>query len=172
MNRRILIIFSLFVCTTIFSATDNKPNSTVLNTTTTTLTFEHSYATENFNKPFNEWVLLKEVSGIKVYYKISKCESQNDVSDPLKMVEAHLNSHETFGLKFVNENATSTSISFSKITTTDGTDEMQTISISSGITIIDSCESTAKLILTRKADDKYPTSITAYLQEFKLTINN
>ena len=127
---------------------------------------------KNLDKPFDEWVLLKEVSGIKVYYKINKCESTSNLTDPLKMTEAHLNSHETFGLKFVNENTTSTSISFSKITTTDGTDEMQTISISSGTTIIDSCESTAKLILTRKAGDKYPTSITAYLQEFKLTTNN
>jgi len=126
---------------------------------------------QNFDKTSDEWVLLKEVSGIKVYYKINKCESTSNLTDPLKMTEAHLNSHETFGLKFVNENTTSTSISFSKITTTDGTDEMQTISISSGTTIIDSCESTAKLILTRKAGDKYPTSITAYLQEFKLTTN-
>ena len=172
MNRGILIIFSLFVCTTIFAATDNKPNSTVLNTTITTLTFEHSDATENFNKPFDEWVLLKEVSGIKVYYKISKCESQNDVSDPLKMTEDLPDTHETFNLKFVNENATSRSISFSKTTTTDGSDEIQTISISSGTTIIDSCESTAKLILTRKVGDKYPSSVSGFLQNFKLTINN
>lgn len=127
---------------------------------------------QNFEKSYNEWTLLKEVSGIKVYYKISKCESTSNLTDPLKMTEAHLNSHETFGLKFVNENSTSTSVSFSKVTTTDGTDEMQTISISSGTTIIDSCESTAKLILTRKDGDKYPTSITKYLQEFKLTTNN
>ncbi len=134
---------------------------------------DNKLATMNsFDETVKEWVLLKNVSGIKVYYKISKCESQNNLIDPIKMAENHLNSHETFGLKFVNENSTSKSISFSKSATTNDTDEMRTISISSGTTIIDSCESSAKLILTRKTGDKYPTSVSEYLQKFKLTVNN
>jgi len=123
-------------------------------------------------KQDNEWTLLKEVSGIKVYYKISKCESQDLITNPTNFDPLLIDNHETFALKFVNENSTSKTISFSKITRTDGSDEMQAISLRSGATVLESCESAAKLILSKKSGDNYPISVTEFLQEFKLTINN
>lgn len=128
---------------------------------------------QNSNTSDDEWTLLKKVSDISVYYKISECETQINVTDPSNFDPAHaLDNHQLFQLKFVNDNTTSKSINFSKITTTDGSDEMQTISINTGTTIIESCETTAKLILTKTAGDNYPISVNEYLEEFKFTINN
>ena len=144
----------------------------VCSLTNNTQATNYSTNNENFEKPYIEWTLLKEVSGITVYYKISKCESQTNIVDPLNFDPSTLDNHETFALKFVNNNATSKSINFSKVTTTDGSDEMQTITINIGTTIIESCEATAKLILTQNSSDTYPVSVTAFLDEFKLTTNN
>jgi hypothetical protein len=126
----------------------------------------------NFDTENDEWVLLKETSGVKVYYKISNCEDQNNLVNPLDFDPNTMVHHQTFQLKFINENLSIKSISFSKITTNDGYDEMETISIIPGTTILDSCESAAKLILTKELGDKYPISITDYLLDFKLTTNN
>jgi hypothetical protein len=127
---------------------------------------------KSLDKPFDEWVLLKEVSGITVYYKIIKCESQDLINNPTSIDPSSIDNHETFALKFVNDNSTSKSISFSKITKTNGSDEMEAISLSPGTTIIESCETTAKLMLTQNTDDGYPISFNDYLNEFKLTTNN
>ena len=90
-----------------------------------------------YNNQTVAWTLLKEVSGITVYYKIINCEEQNNFIDPTTLDPNSMNHHEIFQLKFVNENSSSKSISFSKITMI-GDSEMKTISISLGTTILES----------------------------------
>lgn len=127
---------------------------------------------QDYEKTDTPWILLKEVSGITVYYKIIKCESQDIINNPTSFDPSSIDNHETFALKFVNSNSTSKSISFSKITMIDDNSKMRTISINTGTTILESCETSAKLMLTQNPNDGYPISFNDYLNEFKLTTNN
>lgn len=118
----------------------------------------------------DDWTLFRELDGVQVFYHISDCDNQESL-DPLDMGNAIPAGH-TFQLKFVNSNPSSRSVSFSKITKTDGSDEMESISISSGITLLDSCDDSPKMILTQQSGDNYPVAVTDFLEAFKITIND
>lgn len=117
-----------------------------------------------------DWILLKEESGVKVYYHITACDSEQS-TDPLEMLEGD-SDHETFRLKIVNDNGESKSITFSKVTKTDDSDELETITISSGTTLLETCEAAPKMILTQAESDQYPISVTDFVAAFQITIND
>lgn len=117
-----------------------------------------------------DWVLFKELSGVQVFYHISDCDSQ-ETPDPFDLEDASPDGH-SFQLKFVNSNSSSKSVSYSRVTKTDGSDEMETLSISSGITLVESCDDSPKMILTQQSGDGYPIAMTDFLEAFKITIND
>jgi hypothetical protein len=119
----------------------------------------------------DNWTLLKEEAGIQVYYQPVDCETQFDV-EPLELITAMENRHETFKLKVINSNTSSKSITFSKVTKTDTSDELITVSVNAGTTMFETCEASPKLILTKQDGDKYPIAFTDFLNEFSLTIEN
>jgi hypothetical protein len=131
-----------------------------------------STSIKTLDTPFEEWTLLKEISGIQVYYQISNCDKQKNTLDLTNLDEITNDNHQTFKLKFINTTSESKSISFSKTTTINDSDEIETITINPGTTLIESCENTAKLILTQNSGDKYPVSVSDYINSFKLTTNN
>ncbi len=116
------------------------------------------------------WTLLKEENGVKVYYQITPCDSEQS-DDPLEMLEGD-SDHETFRLRIVNDNGESKSITFSKVTKTDDSDELETITISSGTTLLETCEAAPKMILTQTESDQYPISVTDFVAAFQITIND
>ena len=63
----------------------------------------------------DNWTPLKEEAGIQVYYQPVDCATQFDV-EPLELITAMENRHETFKLKVINSNTSSKSITFSKVT--------------------------------------------------------
>jgi hypothetical protein len=120
----------------------------------------------------DNWTLLKEESGIQVYYQPVDCATQFDVVDPLDLMAAAENRHELLKLKVINSNTSSKSITFSKVTKTDDSDELITVSVSTGTTLFETCEASPKMSLTKQNGDKYPVSFTDFLNEFTLTIEN
>lgn len=116
----------------------------------------------------DNWTLLKEESNVQVFYQSVVCVSAQDL-DPLD-TEAVDDSHDSFKLKIVNNNASSTSVTFSKITKTDDSDELKTITVPSGTTLLESCEAAPKLFLTKQEGDQYPIAFTDFLDAFILTI--
>lgn len=116
------------------------------------------------------WTLLKEESGVKVYYQITECDSK-EVIDPLEWVDGDP-THQTFQLKLVNENGGDKSITFSKLTKTDDSDELETITIPSGTTLLETCEAAPKMKLTKEDGDLLPIAVTDFLTAFILTIND
>ena len=115
------------------------------------------------------WTLLKEEAGVKVYYQIAECDSE-DLIDPLEWADGDP-THQTFQLKLVNENSSDKSITFSKLTKTDDSDELETITIHSGITLLETCEAAPKMKLTKMEGDHLPTAVTEFLTSFVFTIN-
>ena len=116
----------------------------------------------------DNWTLLKEESNVQVFYQSVVCVSAQDL-DPLD-TEAADDSHDSFQLKIVNNNASSTSVTFSKITKMDDSDELNTIMVPSGTTLLETCGVAPKLILTKQEGDQYPIAFTDFLNEFILTI--
>lgn len=116
------------------------------------------------------WTLLKEENGVKVYYQVSACDSDAS-ADPLDMLEGDLGS-EAFQLKIINDNPGSKSITYPKITKLDDSDELETISVASGTTLLETCETAPKIILTQAEGDQYPTSITEFVAAFQIIIND
>ena len=120
----------------------------------------------------DNWTLLKEEAGIQVYYQPVDCATQFDVVEPLELITAMENRHQTFKLKVINSNTSSKSITFSKVTKTDTSDELITVSVNAGTTLFETCEASPKLILTKQDGDQYPIAFTDFLNEFSLTIEN
>lgn len=118
----------------------------------------------------DSWTLLKEESGVKVYYKVAACDS-DAVIDPLEWVNGDP-AHETFQLKFVNDNNADKSVTFSKVTKTDDSDELETITIPVGNTLLESCTAAPKMMLTKMTGDHLPVSVIDYLSAFTLTVND
>lgn len=118
----------------------------------------------------DSWTLLKEESGVKVYYKVAACDS-DAVIDPLEWVNGDP-THETFQLKLVNENNEDKSVTFSKVTKTDDSDEFEIITISSGTTLLESCKASPKLRLTKTEGDHFPVAMTDFLIDFQITIKD
>lgn len=120
----------------------------------------------------DNWTLLKEEAGVQVYYQPVDCATQFDVVDPLDLMAAVENRHELLKLKVINSNSTSKSITFSKVTKTDDSDELLTVSVSTGTTLFETCEASPKISLTKQNGDKYPVSFADFMNEFILTIEN
>lgn len=118
----------------------------------------------------DDWTLLKEENGVKVYYKVAACDS-DAVIDPLDWANGDP-THETFQLKLVNENSEDKSVTFSKVTKTDDSDELETITISSGTTLLETCTAAPKMMLTKLEGDQLPIAMTDFLAAFTFTINN
>lgn len=114
------------------------------------------------------WTLLKEESNVQVFYQAVQCVTAQNL-DPLD-IEAVDDRHDSFKLKIVNNSASNTSVTFSKITKTDDSDELKTITVPSGTTLLESCEVAPKLILTKQDGDQYPIAVTDFLNAFILTI--
>tara|TARA_R110001592_G_scaffold76723_6_gene231377 strand:+ start:1072 stop:1572 length:501 start_codon:yes stop_codon:yes gene_type:complete len=147
------------------SAIDNQFFKTVLGIIFMVLMSFQSYGQDE------TWKLLKEESGIKVYYQIVKCDTPPDVSDPLNIDVSSIG-HQTFQLKLVNDNVGDKSITFSKVTKTNDSDELQSITIGSGTTLLETCEASPKLILTKIEGDNFPIAVTDFLTAFTFTIND
>lgn len=116
------------------------------------------------------WTLLKEENGVKVYYQIAECDSE-EIIDPLQWANGDP-AHETFQLKFVNDNNADKSVTFSKVTKTDDSDELETITIPAGNTLLESCAAAPKMMLTKMTGDHLPVSVIDYLSAFTLTVND
>lgn len=119
----------------------------------------------------DSWTLLKEEASVQVYYQPVDCATQFDV-EPLDLITAMENRHETFKLKVINSNTSSKSITFSKVTKTDTSDELITVSVNTGTTLFETCEASPKISLTKQNGDKYPVSFADFINEFILTIEN
>ncbi|SHI28844.1 hypothetical protein [Algibacter luteus] len=119
----------------------------------------------------DSWTLLKEESNIQIFYELIPCESGQNI-DPIEFAEQGDLRHETFKLKIINNNASSKSITFSKVTTTNNSDELETISVVSGTTLLQTCESAPKMMLTKQYQDQYPIAVTDFLNEFIINIEN
>lgn len=127
----------------------------------------HASSGKNLNDS-NEWVLLKDTVGVKVYYKIDACK-KTVTPDPLNVEQ--LSTEQSFQLKFVNQDAAGKSITLSEITRTEGKSELKTLRITSGTTLL-SCDESPKIILTKAQHDSFPSSVVDFLKNFKLIINN
>ncbi len=119
----------------------------------------------------DSWSLLKEEGGVSVFYQLIPCESDQNI-DPVELVNLEDLRHETFKLKIINNNTTSKNITFSKVTKTDDSDELQTISVVTGTTLLETCETAPKIMLTKQHEDKYPIAVTDFLNEFIINIEN
>ena len=113
----------------------------------------------------DNWTLLKEESNVQVFYQSVECASAIDL-DPLAIDDKH----DSFKLKIVNNNASSTSVTFSKITKLDDSDELNTITVPSGTTLLETCGVAPKLILTKQEGDQYPVAVKDFLDAFILII--
>ena len=118
----------------------------------------------------DSWTLLKEESNVQVYYMTVACGSMEDL-DPLNIAAVD-DSHETFKLKFINNNASSVPVTFSKITKVDDSDEINLITVPPGTTLLETCEAAPKLILTKQQGDQYPIAVSDFLNDFKITIQD
>lgn len=117
----------------------------------------------------SDWTLLKEESGVKVYYQIAQCDGQES-DDPLDMLEGN-SREDILKLKFVNGASSVKSVTYAKVTKNDEVDELETIEIVVGTTIVETCEASPKIILTQQAGDNYPIAVNDFLEEFTITIN-
>jgi hypothetical protein len=119
----------------------------------------------------DSWTLIKDESGVKIYYQIEKCESQKDI-DPIDMMTSEDLSHDTFKLKVINNNVSSRSITFSKVTKMDNSDEMTSIIATNGTTLLETCSSAPKMMLTKQESDQFPISVNDFINAFIITIEN
>jgi hypothetical protein len=117
----------------------------------------------------DSWILLKEESGVKIYYQITQCDSQETV-DPLELLEGN-SREDILKLKFVNGGSSVQSVTYAKVTKNAEVDELETIELGVGTTIVATCETLPKIILTQQADDNYPITVNDFLEVFTITIN-
>lgn len=116
----------------------------------------------------DDWTLLKEENGVKVYYQIADCNSSVS-DDPLDLINSTI--YQILKLKLVNESSDSKSVTFSKVTKADDGDEFETTEIVVGTTLIEDCETSPKITLTQTPNDNYPISVEEFLKAFSITIN-
>lgn len=125
----------------------------------------------SYSQTSGEWTQLSENKGITVYYQIAAGSSEPVLIDPMNL-QIPETGHETFRLKIVNANENAKSVTFSKKTKTDGNNELTTLEVNPGTTVLESYEEAPKLILTKIAGDQYPVSISDFLTAFVFTIND
>ena len=142
----------------------NQPKNLFLGIIVLMLFSTHLYAQ-------GSWTLLKEEANVQVFYELIPCENGQNM-DPIEFSEQGDLRHETFKLKIINNNASSKSITFSKVTTTDDSDELEIISVVSGTTLLQTCETAPKMMLTKQYQDEYPIAVTDFLNEFIINIEN
>ena len=118
----------------------------------------------------NSWTLLKEESGVQVYYQIAECSSSADV-DPLEWANGDP-TYDLFQLKIVNSNGSDKDVSYSHITKADGSHETRSVTASPGETLLEGCDNAPHLKLTSAENDNYPVAFTDFLEAFSLSIND
>lgn len=118
----------------------------------------------------SDWTLLKEEQGVKVFYKIATCQEQQ-APDPTNL-ETLDSGYDSFHLKIVNENDSQRVVTFSKETKTNGSNQLETLTVSAGTTKLETCEKAPKLILTQKEGDNWPIAVADFLEAFVFTIND
>ncbi|WP_286748137.1 hypothetical protein [Roseivirga sp. UBA1976] len=117
----------------------------------------------------DNWTLLKESDGVKVFYQPEACQSQS-VPDPLQAATIGFG-HQTLKLKFVNSNSSNRSVTFSKVTK-NSSNELHSLNLAPGTTLLDKCDEAPRIILNQQKDDDYPVAFSDYIKAFELTINN
>lgn len=113
-----------------------------------------------------KWTLLSEQTGVKVYYKISKCVDAS-LTDPAQMINASKKS--TVFLKFENLDAASKSIEWKSQLNSESTTKLSTtlLSLSTSET---TCENSSSFELKSNTNASNPGSISEALSLLNITI--
>ncbi len=111
------------------------------------------------------WTYHTQVSGVKVFYKISKC-AVNTSSDPIQIAS---NQSSTLELKFENLDASSKAISWNSVLSANNTSTQSTVLLSLNTKEID-CEFSPLFSLKMSANATDPVSVKEALNYLNLTI--
>ncbi len=113
------------------------------------------------------WTLLKEESGVKVYYQIAPCDEAVDAVAP---VGDPTQNHQHLKLKIENSNSSNIGVEWDQEIKTTDNEGLIDITVDSGQTVIEECSMAPHVRLTVTSSDNYPTSFKEFLELVRITI--
>lgn len=117
------------------------------------------------------WSLLKNENYVSIYYQILDCVNSEDLDHEARLDQEEIE-HQSLLLKIVNNNSSSKTIKFSKITKVDKIDSYQAITFEKGTTILTSCSLVPKIILDDNPQSNYPKTYSEFFENLIVNVEN
>ncbi len=113
-----------------------------------------------------DWKLLKEASGVAVYYLVTECE----VDAPSDEMLAESTTRQVIQLKVDNQSGKALTIAYPLTVKQSGNEDIKESAIAAGITVLNDCSQLPEINLTHQSGDGLPISVSEYFQLFDVTI--
>lgn len=113
-----------------------------------------------------DWKLLKEASGVAVYYLVAECDAEG----PSDGMLAESTTRQVIQLKIDNQRGEALTIAYPLTVKQSGNEDMKESSIATGTTVLSDCSQLPEISLTHESGDGLPISVSEYFQLFDVTI--